>query len=386
MPATRDYYEILGLEKNASAEDVKRAYRRLAMKHHPDRNPGDKEAEARFKEASEAYEVLSDPEKRARYDQYGHAGLRGTPGHDFSSMHAEDIFSMFNDIFAGMGFGGGGGRSGRSRRGGVPRGYDLETEVEITLEEVLDGAEREVEFKRLDVCQTCSGTGGKPGLEPITCPTCRGQGQVARAQLGGMFQMVTTCPQCGGRGRLITEKCADCRGAGRVSVKRKLAVRIPPGIHDGQAVRVQGEGEPPPPEMSPDGKGVRGDLHVVVRVQPHRIFQRDGNNLVLPLPVAFTQAALGAEIEVPTLKEPAKFTIPPGTPHGKMFRLEGRGLPDLRSRKPGDLVVVAQIVVPRKLTDQQRKLLEQLAQTENLAVGTDQPSWWDRVKDAFTGG
>jgi len=381
MAATRDYYEIFGVERTASADDIKRAYRRLAMKHHPDRNPGDKEAEQKFKEAAEAYEVLSDPERRSRYDKYGHAGLRGTPGHDFNSMHAEDIFSMFNDIFGGMGMGGRG-----SRRGGVARGYDLETEVEITLDEVLTGCERDVEFKRLDVCRTCEGGGGKKGVAPVTCPTCGGRGQVARAQLGGMFQMVTACPQCNGRGRLITEKCPDCRGAGRISVKRSLTVKVPPGIQDGQAVRVQGEGEPPPPEASPDGRGVRGDLHVVVRVLEHAIFERDGDHLVIAAPIAFSQAALGAELDVPTLEQPVRLKVPPGTQHGKMFRIPEHGLPNLRTHKRGDIAVIVQLIVPRKLSEQQKQLLEQYAQTESLDVGGDQPSFWSKIKDAFKGG
>jgi molecular chaperone DnaJ len=251
---------------------------------------------------------------------------------------------------------------------------------------VLGGAERDVEFKRLDVCRTCKGTGGKPGVEPVTCPMCRGQGQVARAELGGMFRMVTTCPQCAGRGSLITEKCADCRGAGRISVKRKLTVRIPVGISDGQAVRVSGEGEPPAPDQSPSGAGQRGDLHVVVRVRQHKVFERDGNHLVLVAPVGFSQAALGSTIEVPTLEgEPAVLNIPAGTQHGRIMRIEKRGLPDLRSKERGDLVVIVQLVVPKKLTDEQRKLLEQYAQTEEVEVAAAQPKWWDKLRGAFAG-
>jgi len=385
MAVTRDYYEILNVERSASGDEIKRAYRRLAMKYHPDRNPGDKAAETKFKECAEAYEVLADGDRRARYDKYGHAGLRGTPGHDFSSMHAEDIFSMFNEIFGGMGSFGAGTRS-RSGRGRVARGYDLETEVEITLEEVLSGAERDVEFKRLDVCNTCKGSGGKPGVEPIICPMCRGQRQVARAELGGMFRMVTTCPQCTGRGTLISEKCPDCRGAGRISVKRKLTVRIPPGISDGQAVRVSGEGEPPPPDQSPSGAGQRGDLHVVVRVRQHKVFERDGNHLVLVAPVGFSQAALGATIELPTLEGDAiTFTVPQGTQHGRIMRVEKRGLPDLRSKERGDLVVIVQLVVPKKLSEQQRRLLEQYAETEHVEVAAEQPRWWEKLRDAFSG-
>ncbi|MGI9014199.1 MAG: molecular chaperone DnaJ [Phycisphaerales bacterium] len=382
MAVTRDYYEILSLERTASGDEIKRSYRRMAMKYHPDRNPGDAEAEAKFKECAEAYEVLSDSERRAAYDKYGHAGLRGTPGHDFNSMNVEDIFSMFNDIF-GAGFGG--GNRNRSRRRGVARGYDLETEVEITFEEVLLGASRDVEFKRLDVCRTCAGTGGKPGVEAITCPTCQGQGQVARAELGGMFRMVTVCPQCNGRGKMVAEKCSDCKGAGRVSIKRTIEVRVPPGIHDGQAVRISGEGEPPPPELSPSGTGVHGDLHVVVRVRPHRVFQRDRNDLVLMTPVTFAQASLGADIQVPTLEAATVVTIPAGTQHGKTFRIAEHGLPDLRSGKRGSLVVVIQLSVPRKLSDEQRELLRQYAETESVEVNPAKSGWWERFKEKLSG-
>ncbi|MHC4990717.1 MAG: DnaJ C-terminal domain-containing protein [Planctomycetota bacterium] len=351
MPTTRDYYEILGLEKSASAEEIKRSYRRLAMKYHPDRNPGDSEAEGKFKECAEAYEVLSNDERRAVYDRYGHEGLRSTPGHDFRSMNVEDIFSMFEDIFGG-GFAGGRAR-GRTRRG-VPRGYDLETEVELTLEEVLS-------------------------------ETCGGQGQVAQAGLGGMFRMVTTCPHCRGRGSVIVDKCSDCRGRGRVPVERKLTVKLPPGIHDGQAVRVSGEGEPPPQEISPGGEGIRGDLHVVVRVHDHQRFERDGDHLLVAAPVAFTQAALGAELEIPTLEEPTTLTVPPGTQHGTIFRIPGRGLPNLRSKKRGDLVVIVQLVVPHKLNESQQRMLAEYAKTEDLDIAPSKPSLWEKIKEVVTG-
>ncbi len=381
MPTTRDYYEILNVPKGASADDVKRAYRRLAMKNHPDRNPGDPQAEARFKESAEAYEVLSNAERRGIYDQYGHAGLRSTPGHDFGSMHAEDIFSMFEDIFGGA-FG---GRSRRRQRGGVPRGYDLETEVEITLDEVLAGTSRDVEFKRLDVCQTCSGEGAKPGTNRSACSGCGGSGQVAQTGFGGMFRMVTTCRQCGGSRTVITEKCPDCRGRGRVSIQRKLDVKIPAGIHDRQAVRVAGEGEPPPPELSTAGQGIRGDLHVLVRVRAHDRFERDGDHLLTAVPVTFTQVALGAEIEIPTLDGPATLRVPAGTQHGALFRIQTKGLPGLRSGKRGDLVAIAQLIVPRKLTDAQKKLLSDYAETESLDVDASNPSLWEKIKDAVGG-
>lgn len=379
MPTTRDYYEVLGVERSASGDDIKRAYRRLAMKFHPDRNPGDAAAETAFKECAEAYEVLSNPERRSVYDRYGHAGLRGTPGHDFGSMNVDDIFSMFNDIF-----GGGMGGSRRASRG-VPRGYDLETEVEITLDEVLTGTQRDVEFKRLDVCKTCSGSGAKPGSAPATCSTCAGQGQVAQAGLGGMFRMVTTCPHCRGRGRVVVDKCSDCRGNGRVSVKRELTIKIPAGIHSGQAVRVSGEGEPPPPEMSAEGQGIRGDLHVVVRVLEHKQFERDGDDLLIALPTAFTQAALGAEIRVPTLTDSTTLELTAGTQHGSLFRIEGEGLPNLRSGRRGDLVVIIQLVVPRKLSESQRELLAEYAKSEKLEVKAQSPSLWAKIKDAVKG-
>ena len=384
MPTTRDYYEILGVPKNAPAEEIKRAYRRLAMKHHPDRNPGDAEAERRFKEAAEAYEVLGDEDKRKRYDQYGHAGLRGTPGHDFSQMNVEDIFSMFNDIFGGGG--GFGGRRGAPRRGPA-RGYDLETEVEITLEEVLEGCEREVEFTRLDVCATCSGGGSRPGSEPARCSTCGGQGQVMQQGLGGMFRMVTTCPECRGRGTVITDPCPDCGGRGRVSVGRRLAVKIPPGVQSGQAVRVAGEGEPPPPEASPGGEGVRGDLHVVIRVEPKAGFERDGDHLLRMVPVGFSQLALGASLTVEGLDGEAEVKIPPGTQHGAIFRVANRGLPNLRSGRRGDLVVIVQLHVPKRLSDEQRRMLEQFAETEDVPaeVHHEDPSIWARIRSAFGG-
>jgi molecular chaperone DnaJ len=381
MPTTRDYYEILAVPRQASPEDIKRAYRRMAMKYHPDRNPGDVEAEARFKECAEAYEVLADAERRATYDRYGHAGLRSTPGHDFRSMNVEDIFSMFEDIFAGFGPFGGRGR----RREGVPRGYDLETEVQVTLEEVLSGAERDVEFKRLEVCGTCGGLGAKPGTRPERCETCMGLGQVEQSGLGGMFRMRMACPHCRGRGTVVRERCPDCRGHGRVTVKRKLSVKVPPGIEHGQAVRVAREGEPPPADLNPAGEGIRGDLHVVVRVADHDRFERDGDHLVAAVPIAFTQAALGAELEIPTLEGTAHLSIPPGTQHGTVFRIPAAGLPNLRNDRKGDLVVIAQLLVPKKLTDEQMKLLKEYAHTERLEVGTEKPSLWNKIRDAVIG-
>jgi molecular chaperone DnaJ len=380
----RDYYEILGLDKSADAEEIKRAYRRLAMKHHPDRNPGDAEAEKAFKEAAAAYEVLSDDQKRKIYDQYGHDGLRGAgaAGHDFNRMNVEDIFSMFGDLFAGMGgMGGGGGRG----RGGPARGYDLEYEVHISLEDVLKGCERDIEFNRADVCEPCRGSGAKPGSKPAKCPTCGGQGKVQQTGLGGMFRMVTTCPACQGRGSVVKDKCDACRGKGRVPKQRKLSMKIPAGISDGQAVRIQGEGEPPPPEVSPAGEGVRGDLHVVVRVQPHDLYQREGDHLVMKMPISFTQAALGAEIDAPSIDGTTPLTIPKGTPHGTLLKIAGKGLPNLRSQRRGDMGVVVLIEVPKKLSARQEEILREFAKTEEKSVMPERDGFWKKVKEAFSG-
>ncbi|MEM8834714.1 MAG: molecular chaperone DnaJ [Planctomycetota bacterium] len=386
MPTTRDYYEILSVERTADGEEIKRAYRRLAMKYHPDRNPGDTEAEERFKECAEAYEVLSDQQKRTVYDQYGHEGLRGSgapAGHDFSRMNVDDIFSMFNDIFGG---GAGGQRGQRGRRGGVARGYDLETEVVIDLHDVLRGTEEDVEITRLDVCGTCTGDGAKPGTTPQTCGTCKGAGHVVQTGFGGMFRMQTACPQCRGRGKIITEHCETCRGKGRVPKKRRLSVKIPAGIRDGQAVRVQGEGEPPTPDVSPSGQGVNGDLHVVIRVEQHELFKRDGDNLLLELPISFTQATLGAHLEVPTLEEAASVVIPKGTQHGAIFRVKDAGLPNLRSQRRGELVLVATIEIPKKLSDKQERLLREFAETEgDHSLLPETQSVWKKFRDLIAG-
>ncbi len=352
MSTQQDYYQVLGVARDASADDVKRAYRRMAMKWHPDQNPGNPEAEAQFKVCAEAYEVLSDPERRAVYDQYGHAGLRQRPAHDFRSMDPQDIFSMFAEIFGGQGGGGGG------RRRGPARGYDLETSVEISLADVLHGCEREVKFKRVDVCGTCKGSGAKPGTQPVACATCGGQGQVAQSGFGGMFRMVTTCPTCRGRRVVIKDRCSECNGSGRTSVQRHLTIKVPRGIHDGQVVRVAGEGEPPSPEQSPDGTGVRGDLHVGVHVTDNPAFERQDDDLLTTLDVSFATAALGGAVTVRTLDGEAETDLYPGTQPGDTFRLDERGLPNLRSGKRGDLIVMVNVQIPKKLTARQRELLQ----------------------------
>lgn len=373
MATQRDYYEILQVERTASGDEIKRSYRKMAMRYHPDRNPGDKESESKFKECAEAYEVLSDAEKRRRYDQFGHAGMKGQSGHDFGSMNAQDIFSMFDDIFGGS-FGGGRSRGGRGGGARAARGYDLETVTAITLADVLNGCEAEIEFTRQDTCDTCAGTGGKPGTEPVACVTCGGAGQVQQQGFGGMFRMVTACPSCGGAGKSYRDKCPGCSGSGRQPKKVELRVRIPAGIREGQAVRVAGEGEP-----GTKG-GPRGDLHVVVRVEQHELFTREEDHLVLRMPVTFAQAALGATLTVPTLEGEHELTLPAGTQHADLFRIKSSGLPNLRSGKRGDLIVAALLEVPKKLNRKQKELLRAYAETEDHAVLPENKTFWDKIK------
>ncbi len=378
MPTTREYYEVLGIERSASDDDIKRAYRKLAMKYHPDRNPGDAEAEAKFKEAAEAYEVLSDREKRQRYDRYGHEGLRGTSTHDFSHMNAGDIFSMFEDIFGEML----GGHRPRGRRGAAQprRGYDLQYIAEVTLEEVASGVEKEIDFTRQDRCTTCEGSGAKAGSKPLSCPTCGGVGQVAQTGFGGMFRIATTCPACGGAGQVIKDPCRDCNGSGRKPKRRVLTVKIPAGIHDGQAIRVGGEGEPG------EHGGPRGDLHVVVRLAQHKLFERHEDDLVLTMPVSFAQLALGATVEVPSLEGKVPLEIKRGTQHGSVLKVSGKGLPNLRGGRRGDLLVIVQVEIPQKLSARQQELLRAYAETEDVKVMPQSGSFWDKIKEYFDPG
>ena len=374
--AKRDYYEVLGVGKGASADEIKRAYRRMAMKYHPDKNPDDKDAEAKFKECAEAYEVLSDTEKRQRYDQFGHEGLRGSSMHDFSRMNVEDIFSMFGfeDFFSGI-FGGGGRGRRAGRRGGPTRGYDLETAVELTLEDIAKGTEKTIEFTRQDKCVTCNGNGCAKGSSPSRCSACGGSGQVARGD--GFFQMVSTCGQCGGSGQVITNPCKKCRGTGRVPRKRTLKVKIPPGVHEGQGVRVADEGEPG------RGGGPRGDLYCYVRVKPHEFLKRDGSDLIAIVPITFTQAALGTTIDVPSIDGTQGLKIPPGTQYGSVFRIKGKGLPDVRTHRTGDQLVQVMIETPTRLSAEQRDLLRQFAETENTNVSPESTRFFEKLKRHF---
>ncbi|MDD4891619.1 MAG: molecular chaperone DnaJ [Phycisphaerae bacterium] len=373
----RDYYDVLGVGKTASADDIRKAYRARALQCHPDRVQGDieakKKAEAEFKELSEAYEVLSDGGKRQRYDRFGHEGLRGVGMHDFSHMGFDDIFSMFADI---LGMGGQGGR-GRSR--GPRRGYDLETSITLTLEEVASGAPKTLEFQRQDLCDKCNGSGAAPGTGRRACPTCGGYGQVARSSFGGMFQAVTACPRCHGAGSMVETPCPDCKGSGRQAVNRKVEVKVPAGIHEGQAVRVRGEGEP-----GEGGEASRGDLHCYVRLAPHPLFERHGNDLYLRAPISFAQAALGAELEIPTLYGPDTLKIPAGTQTGHVFKVAKKGLPDLQSGRKGGLMVQVVVETPTKMTGKQEQLLREYAKTEDRSVMPESRGFFEKIKEYFS--
>jgi molecular chaperone DnaJ len=372
----RDYYEVLGVTRNANGEEIKRAYRRLAMKYHPDRADGNKaEAEVAFKECAEAYEVLSDDQRRRRYDQFGHSGVAG--GHDFSHMDVGDIFSMFDDIFGGA-FG---ARAGGARGGGrrVQRGFDLETQVELTLSEVGTGCEKTLQFEKQELCETCKGSGAKPGVPPVVCVQCGGQGRIAQQGFGGMFRMVTTCPNCRGRGSVIRDPCPTCRGSGRQLRQRVVTVKIPAGVHEGQAVRIAGEGEAGQQGAPP------GDLHCYISVKPHPIFTRHQNDIVCQVPVSFTHAALGSVIEIPTLRGKEQLEIPAGTQHGEVFKLKGKGVPDLRSYKNGDEIVQILIEIPKRLSDRQKQLLKEFAASEDEKLMPQRKSFMDKLKQVFTG-
>ncbi len=374
MPTKQDYYQILQVERNASIDQIKRAYRKAALQFHPDKNPDDRQAEQRFKECSEAYEVLSDPNKRARYDQFGHEGLQGAAVHDYAHMQYDDIFSLFQDIF-----GGGIGGAPRGSRRRSERGYDLETQTQIDLRDVAQGCQREIEFTRQDICPTCSGSGAKPGTKRRICSTCGGRGQVLQRGFGGMFQMVNTCPSCLGQGSMVDKPCPHCDGAGRSPLQRKIVVKIPAGIHDGQAVRVRGEGEPG------DDGGSRGDLHVYVRIQEHPFFRRQDHDLVVDVPISIAQAALGADVEIPTLFGKSVLHVEPGAQFGHVLKLKGLGLPDVRGGRQGDLLAQIIVEVPRKLSRKQEQLLREYAASEEHGVLPVQKNFFEKLRDYLVG-
>lgn len=367
----RDFYEILGVNRDASSEDIKKAYRKLAMKHHPDRNPDNPKAEAQFKEAKEAYEILSDEQKRTAYDQYGHAGVdpqarSGAGGGGFG-----DAFSdIFGDIF--------GGSSG-GNRANVYRGADLRYNLEITLEEAAHGSETRIRIPTMASCETCDGSGAKKGTQPQTCPTCAGHGQVRMQQ--GFFSVQQTCPKCHGTGRYIPDPCNTCHGAGRVKHHKTLSVKIPAGVDEGDRIRLTGEGE-----AGVNG-GPTGDLYVQIHLKPHTVFQREHDDLHCEMPVSFTTAALGGEIKVPTLDGAAHLKIPAGSQTGKAFRLRGKGIKGVRSHAHGDLLCHVVIETPVSLTDRQKELLREFEEISQGNDGRNNPKaqgWLDRVKDFFS--
>ena len=376
MATKKDYYEVLGLSRDASEEEIKKSYRKLAMKYHPDRNPDNPKSEAQFKEAKEAYETLSDDQKRAAYDQYGHAAFEhgGGAGAGFGGAGFGDAFGdIFGDIFGGSRGGQGGGQ-----RNNVYRGADLRYNMEVSLEDAAKGTETKIRIPVQSACETCKGSGARPGTQPVTCTTCAGHGQVRMQQ--GFFSVQQTCPKCHGNGKMVKDPCPTCNGAGRVKQNKTLSVKIPAGVDEGDRIRLTGEGE-----AGVNG-GPTGDLYVVIHLKTHEIFQRDGGNLHCEMPISFSTAALGGEIEVPTLGGSAKMKIPAETQTGCVFRLKGKGIKPLRQSDHGDLMVHVVVETPVKLTEKQKDLLREFETSTQADSGKHSPknkSWVDKAKDFF---
>ncbi len=373
----RDYYEILGVNKEATETEIKKAYRKLARQYHPDVNPGDKEAEAKFKEVAEAYEVLSDPQKKSQYDQFGHAGMNGQGGFGgggFNGFGGAD-FGGFGDIFE-MFFGGGG-----RRRNGPAKGADLKYNLDITFEEAAFGVEKDISVSKNETCGKCNGSGAAPGSEPKTCGACHGSGQVQYTQSTpfGKFVQTGPCEQCRGTGKIIENPCPTCQGDGIVRKSKKIHVKIPGGVDTGSRLRVTGEGEPG------QRGGPPGDLYVYIRVKQHKIFVREGNDVICEIPVSFPQLALGDEIEVPTLEGKVKIKVPEGTQTGTFFRLKGKGIPDLHGYGRGDQHVKVVVATPTKLTEEQKDLLRRLADSFGEQPQEVEKGFFEKVKDAFMG-
>jgi molecular chaperone DnaJ len=364
MTTKRDYYEILGIDRNAGADEIKAKYRKLALKYHPDRNPGNKEAEENFKEAAEAYEVLRDAEKRRIYDQYGHEGLQGTGFSGFGGF--DDIFSSFGDIFDEF-FGFGGGRRSRSA---ARRGADLRYDLTVSFMDAAFGVETEIDIEKLETCQACEGAGCEPGTSPENCRYCGGSGQISRSQ--GCFSIRTTCSQCRGQGRTIPHPCPECRGTGQVNRKKRVSVKMPAGVDSGSRLRLTGEGE------SGAKGGPPGDLYVYVRVEPHEFFKREDIHVICQVPVSFVQAALGDQLDVPTLNGKKTLDIPKGTQPGDIFRFKGEGIPSLRGHGRGDQIIQVMVKTPTRLNKRQEKLLREFAAIQSSKLS-------NRIKRAFNG-
>lgn len=371
--AKRDYYQVLGVDRKATTEEIKKAYRRLAKECHPDLHPNDKTAEERFKELNEANEVLSDPEKRARYDQFGFDGPQmGGGGNPFGGFDGFGGFGGFDSIFDQL-FGGAMG--GSHRRNGPIQGNDLRYELRISFEEAAFGTEKSFDFYRNETCETCHGSGAKAGTRPQSCPTCKGTGQVRSG--GGFMVTVRTCPTCGGTGKIIQEKCTACSGSGQTRRRRTATVKVPAGIDDGQTIVMNGQGE-----HGLNG-GPPGDLYIQISVKPHKLFKREGINLRFEMPISFVQAALGADVDIPTLTGPVRYHIPEGTQTDTEFRLKGHGITQLRGTAKGDLIVRVRVEIPKKLTDRQRELLQKFEDESTGKEYEGRKTFMDRMKDLF---
>lgn len=386
MTTKRDYYEILEVNRNATEQEIKKSYRQKALKFHPDKNPDDSEAEVKFKEAAEAYEVLSNPEKRRRYDQFGHTGLRGGAGGFSGGMSMEDIFSQFGDIFGGAfgnafgGFGSFGRRTGSTRKR-VNRGSNLRVKVKLSLQEIADGVEKKIKVNKYVPCNQCSGTGSKNSSSYHTCHTCHGAGQVTEVTntFLGQMQTTTTCPTCGGEGQIITEKCNHCNGHGIIRGEEIISLKIPAGVSDGMQLSVGGKGN------AAARGGVPGDMIILIEEINHPELIRNGKNLLLEKFICFSDAALGTIIEIPTIEGKARIKIAPGTQSGKVLRLKGKGLPDVNSYGRGDMLVNINVWIPKTLTKEEKKVLEQLGKSENFKpdLTNKDKSFFDRMKEYF---
>jgi len=381
----RDYYEVLGVSKNASADEIKKSYRKVAMQYHPDRNPGDKAAEEKFKEAAEAYEILSDTDKKAQYDRYGHAGVSGNGRGGYGNMNMEDIFSQFGDIFGDDPFGnffagGQRGRGGQRSRG--IRGSNLRIKLKLTYEEIAKGVTKNIKVKKHVVCNTCSGSGAKDKNSVQTCSTCGGSGQVRRVQntFLGQMQTVTTCPTCNGEGSTITAKCTVCRGEGRVYGEETVSIDIPAGVQEGMQLNISGKGN------AGERGGSTGDLIILIEEEQHKELQREGLNAAYDLYISFTDAVFGTQIEVPTIDGRAKIKIPPGTQSGKIFRLKGKGFPAVNSYEKGDQLVHVNVWTPQHLTAEEKALLEKLNNAQNFKPHPDknEKGFFDKIKEMFS--